>query len=264
MLVLRLGKGAFAWLGGAALVFGMSVTDASATPTTQFCLTGSTADDCKIQLDISNLKAPYGSSLPGNAPYVSGSYVDNTVDHSLAPNQVLVTMNAEQFTLNSKTYQFNFAEFGLNLANKATVSNITFTGSDAYTGIVKHNHAMDGFGKFSDVLLTSPNGAPGNSSLSFVLTFQHSVVGDLETSQILALNSFGASAAAHIIVNDITDGTTGVVTGFAAWPNSCDQNPTPNCIPNPPPEAPEPGSLSTLGVGLAALGLYFGWRRRAA
>ena len=125
---------------------------------------------------------------------------------------------------------------------------------------------MDGFGNFN--LAIDDFGGFGHSTNKISFDLTEGSGGPTWTttttgSTVLAANSGGEIAASHMFVtpNPPVFSNGALCTGFAGGTVAGASDGSTACNASTLP-APEPSSLASMGFGLAALGLFLGWRRR--
>jgi VPDSG-CTERM motif len=167
------------------------------------------------------------SNLPGQSTGTFG-----TVDVSLSGQTATITFTA------AAGYFFgdgSSAAVELN-TDSFTESFVTESPSNNFKGFAL-NQQVDGFGNF-DLALDQNNFKVKLTSITFTVTNTSSTTPWLTDADVLAFNSGGWDAAAHIFCSSCG------LTGFAAEGTG-----TP-----PPPHTPDGGATATLlGLGLAAV-----------
>ena len=248
-------------LGAAAgLPMLLAATEAAANAGPNFCLGGSDASTCQMQIDMFNVP---GGTVPN---YLASGYIKIEVD--LLDTKELEFKLTSQ-TVSGVTYGFNnlYANFVAGMTG-LSVTQISATsrsgGTDTYGPIATGSFTADGWGKFNTKIPDVNTPSDPTIALDFTLSWTGSTaLTDLLTDQFMLLNgstgnnvqSGGQSFALEMIPYN-ADGN--LATGFGAWPACQDQGLT-NCVVVP---TPEPGSLAIIGGGL--LGWAILRRRRTA
>lgn len=176
------------------------------------------ADSINFDLNIGNSAI---NGFPG--PYANVSIDANAID------QATVVVNAYS--------GFLIGDFGLNIGEPVTISDITWIGGNSKTDYtVEGSGNMDGFG----VINARIGAFDGYNSAvrQIMFTLNGSLNDWFNSSSILVPNSKGYSSAAHIFVSDETD-SSAVATGFAAD--------------GPSSSVPEPTTMLLFGAGLMGL-----------
>lgn len=183
----------------------------------------------------------------------SGPFANVTVDRT---SSTTATITFTSNTVNGNIYLMGddgsgAAAVNLN-ATSFSVSNIT--GTNAGTGftvgpLTQSSGSMDGFGNFNLAIDDFDGFTHSADTISFTVTDTSGTWAS--AASVLIANASGYDAATHTFVTSSPANAANgaITTGFAAEKGGT----TP---------VPEPNSLASMGFGLAALGLFLGWRRR--
>jgi len=257
--MLNLRKAALVLGTAAALPMVLAATEAAANAGPNFCLGGSDASTCQMQIDMFN--------VGGNPPnYLASGYIKIEVD-LLGTKELEFKLTSQ--TVNGVTYGFNnlFANFVAGMTG-LSVSQVSATtrsgGTDTYGPVATGSFTADGWGQFNTKIPDTGNPSDPTVALDFTLSWTGSTsLADLLNDQFMLLNGDpgngsvgGGQRFALEMIPFNSDGN--LATGFGAWPSCQDQSVTDCVVIN----TPEPGSLAIIGGGL--LGWAILRRRRAA
>lgn len=251
----------------AGLPLAVAATEAAASIGPNFCLTGSTATDCLMQIDIFNV----GGSPPN---HLASGYIG--IDVKLLSSNML-EFSLQSRTINGVTYGFNnlYANFVNSMTGMSItqISNTTRSGlnNDVFGPVATGSFNADGWGTFNTKIPDSNNPSDPATSLVFDLTWCNNPgclsLTDLLTTQFMLLNGSGngnsqGSGGQSFAVEMIPFNSDGnLATGFGASPACQDQTLT-NC--SVVIATPAPTSLTMIGGGLLACAIAILRRRRAA
>lgn len=186
-------------------------------------------------VDSTNATITFDSLCTGGVALGDPGCTSNDVFLMGDGSTVAVNVNATSFTLGSIT---------------GTNTGTGFTSPPPYSDGGSGN--VNGFGTFNQTINSFDGFTHSSDEVSFALTNTGGTWADVNS--VLAENSNGALAAAHIFVTAFPANAANgaIVTGFAAG----------NGTLIPPEEIPEPGILALLSVALLGMG-FIAMRRRS-